>query len=60
MLNQILGIFDVFGKLRRIVLRIFCELRKIHAQGSQGLTSTIVQFTCDVSAFLVLNQQQSS
>jgi hypothetical protein len=59
-LNQILGIFDVFGKLGRIERRIFCESRKIHGQSSQGLAGTVVQFACDVSAFIVLHSEQSS
>jgi hypothetical protein len=39
------------------VLCIFREPGKIHAQRSQGLTSTVVQLTRDVTTFLVLNLQ---
>jgi hypothetical protein len=42
-LNQALGICYAFG-LSRIVFSVVGQLCKIHTQGRQSLTSTVVQF----------------
>src|SRR5580704_3005774 len=58
MLNQAFGILDAFGKLVRIFLSILREPRKAHAQRSQRLPRTVVQFACYVAPLHILRLQE--
>src|SRR5580692_4835305 len=60
MLNQGFGIVDVFGKLIRVMPGIFREPCQAHAQGSQSLTRTVVQFACNVPPLQILRFEESS
>src|SRR5580704_7837448 len=59
MLNQAFGIPDAFGKLIRVILSILPEPRKAHAQRSQSLPRTVMQFACYVPPLHILGLQES-
>src|SRR5580693_9253844 len=59
MLDQAFGIPYGLGKLIRIILSILREPRKAHAQRSQSLPRTVVQFTCYVAPLHILRLQKS-
>ena len=44
---------------RRSASGLLNELRQIHSQDCECLTGTVVQFACDVTAFLILRSQQT-
>ena len=54
MLNQVFGIFDVFGKLSRIILRVLRQAAQDSCPRGQCLPRTVVQFPCYVPPLHIL------
>src|SRR5579864_18759 len=59
-LNQLVGIFDAFGKSRWVALRVLCDSSKGHPQCSEILASAVMQLTGNTPTFLVLSKHQFS
>src|SRR5215469_1747166 len=58
LLDDTLNLFSLFRKFRSNAFRMTNKLSDIHAEHSQGLTSTVMQFPRYMAAFLVLATQQ--